>query len=169
MSVKRFTPAIETHHKSGLESPVMVENKVGGYCRIDDYQKLEDASAALKEENEAFRQERKDLIGELHRLALVEQSLKARVAELEEENTELRVDLAKLKDRDVQAIANKICRQIPSGYEIRLCMENGAGYVELYTPNNDSDRSDFDCGIYSQLVCALEVAEELSEEPVNEG
>ncbi len=35
------------------------------------------------------------------------------------------------------AAANEICRDIPTGYEIRLCMENGAAWVTLH--NSDGD------------------------------
>lgn len=69
MSVKRFD-----HSEVGAF--YFGENEGGRYVGYSDY-------AALKEENDVFREERKDLIGELHRFALTEQALKARVAELE--------------------------------------------------------------------------------------
>jgi hypothetical protein len=31
----------------------------------------------------------------------------------------------------LQDVANKICEHLPEGFELRLCMENGAAWIEL--------------------------------------
>ena len=35
----------------------------------------------------------------------------------------------------MQEVANNVCQHLPEGYEIRLCMENGSGWVELWNPD----------------------------------
>lgn len=96
-------------------------------------------------------------------------ALKEEVKILTAENELLEDRVSELEAREIDAIANKICEHLPKDYEIRLCMEKDSGWVELHCPDSDNDRHDFECSIYSQLLCALEVAEDLSKEPANEG
>ena len=37
----------------------------------------------------------------------------------------------------VHSMANAVCRHLPEGYELRLCMENGAAWVDLRNPDGD--------------------------------
>ena len=56
-------------------------------------------------------------------------------------------------------VINKICGQLPDGFMINLCMENGAAWVELITPS--SITKDIDGGgqtIIEQLNDALCIA-----------
>ena len=37
----------------------------------------------------------------------------------------------------IDTVANEICRDIPDGYELRLCMERGAAWVTLHDEEGD--------------------------------
>jgi hypothetical protein len=37
----------------------------------------------------------------------------------------------------LQDVANKICQHLPAGFELRLCMESGAAWVELSDDHGD--------------------------------
>ena len=37
----------------------------------------------------------------------------------------------------IDTVANEICRDIPDGYELRLCMERGAAWVTLHNEEGD--------------------------------
>ena len=57
-------------------------------------------------------------------------------------------------------LINKICKQIPPGYEIKLHMENGAAWVTLVNANDDDITlpDSADMTIIEQLNDALCVA-----------
>lgn len=63
----------------------------------------------------------------------------------------------------LKEIAEKICKEIPEGYEINLCMENGSGYVELW----DIDQLDLpdsaDLTLEEQLLYALEASKKYAD------
>lgn len=60
----------------------------------------------------------------------------------------------------IDTVANAICRDIPDGYELRLCMERGAAWVTLH--NEDGDVIELpdaaDKTLAEQLAEALQVA-----------
>ena len=37
----------------------------------------------------------------------------------------------------IETVANHVCRLLPPGWELRLCMENGAAWVTLHNPDGD--------------------------------
>ena len=37
----------------------------------------------------------------------------------------------------IDTVANEICRDIPDGYELRLCLERGAAWVTLHNEEGD--------------------------------
>jgi hypothetical protein len=39
--------------------------------------------------------------------------------------------------KTLQEIANRVCGELPVGWELCLNMENGAGWVKLYNPDGD--------------------------------
>lgn len=57
-------------------------------------------------------------------------------------------------------VANAVCKHIPAGCEIRLCMENGAAFVTLTTKDGryaelpDSADKSLEEQIKDALVCA---------------
>jgi hypothetical protein len=42
-----------------------------------------------------------------------------------------------IKEDKLEEMINKICGQLPEGWEINLCMENGAAWVELISQNGN--------------------------------
>ena len=50
---------------------------------------------------------------------------------------------------DLQSLANAACRHLPEGWMINVCMENGAGWVELHDP--DGKEADFSCDVEKTL------------------
>lgn len=90
------------------------------------------------------------LIDAANEIATLRQQLaksEARVAELEEES--------------LQAIANKVCGELPGGWVINLCMENGAAWVEAIKPSGytiDIDRADL--SLVEQIGEAMRLADE---------
>jgi hypothetical protein len=38
---------------------------------------------------------------------------------------------------EIQTVANKVCGQVPEGWEVQLCMERGAAWVTLRNPDGD--------------------------------
>jgi len=68
-------------------------------------------------------------------------------------------------------MANTVCRDIPDGYEVQLCMENGAGYVTLTTKDGQyaSLPDSADKGLEEQINDALEVAKEHARRLAGEG
>ena len=38
----------------------------------------------------------------------------------------------------VLELANHVCRHLPDGWELRLCMEKGAAWVTLHNPDGDT-------------------------------
>ena len=37
----------------------------------------------------------------------------------------------------VQAMANRVCKHLPEGWQLDLCMERGAAWVQLSNPDGD--------------------------------
>lgn len=69
--------------------------------------------------------------------------------------------VAELDAESVQAVANKVCGELPEGWVISLCMENGAAWVEAIKPSGytiDIDRGDM--SMVEQIDEALRVADE---------
>ena len=68
------------------------------------------------------------------------------------------------KEGKVEEVINKICGQLPEGFMINLCMENGAAWVELITPSGITKDIDGGCQtIIEQLNYALCIATGLIE------
>lgn len=43
----------------------------------------------------------------------------------------------------VLALTNAVCKHLPEGWQIHICMENGSAYVDLYDPRgHDVDLPD---------------------------
>lgn len=59
-------------------------------------------------------------------------------------------------------VVNEVCGELPLGWELRLCMERGAAWVELVNPEGDAvDLPDAaDLSIEEQIREALGVAQE---------
>jgi hypothetical protein len=69
--------------------------------------------------------------------------------------------LEQAQDESVQAVANKVCGELPEGWVINLCMENGAAWVEAIKPSGytiDIDRGDL--SLAEQVGEALRLADE---------
>ena len=69
--------------------------------------------------------------------------------------------VAELEPESVQAVANKVCGELPEGWIINLCMENGAAWVEAIKPSGytiDIDRGDL--SLAEQVGEALRLADE---------
>lgn len=59
----------------------------------------------------------------------------------------------------LQRIANRVCGEIPEGWELNLCMENGAGDIELIDPEGDSiDIDSPDSSLADKIDIALALA-----------
>ena len=41
------------------------------------------------------------------------------------------------EDHSVDGLANGVCRALPEGWELRLCMERGAAWVTLHDPEGE--------------------------------
>ena len=66
---------------------------------------------------------------------------------------------------EINEIAETICRDLPEGFEVILCLENGYGGIKLLCPEGRyRDCDDPDMPINEQLIHALRMAEELSRE-----
>lgn len=37
----------------------------------------------------------------------------------------------------VNSLGNSVCKDLPEGWQVLLCMERGAGWVDLLNPNGD--------------------------------
>lgn len=62
---------------------------------------------------------------------------------------------------EVQAVANMVCGELPEGWVINLCMENGAAWVEAIKPTGytiDIDRADL--SLVEQIGEAMRLATE---------
>ena len=57
-----------------------------------------------------------------------------------------------------QAIANKVCRDIPNRFTVCIVLEKDAGYVELWRGNHERFELDCDGGIEDQIENAMAVA-----------
>lgn len=86
--------------------------------------------SALKAENELFLKQRQQVENKLA-------STQANLISVYDENRALKARVAELEAQSVQTVANRICEEMPTGYEMRLHMENGAGWVELSSTNKD--------------------------------
>lgn len=78
-----------------------------------------------------------------------------------DEITTLRQQLEQAQAESVQAAANKVCGELPEGWVINLCMENGAAWVEAIKPSGytiDIDRGDL--SLVEQIDEALRLADE---------
>ncbi len=76
-----------------------------------------------------------------------------------DEITTLRQQLEQAQAESVQAAANKVCGELPEGWVINLCMENGAAWVEAIKPSGytiDIDRGDL--SLVEQIDEALRLA-----------
>jgi len=101
--------------------------------------------AAAKEENERVRQANLHTMDVFEDMKAAKEKAEARVAELEQGS--------------LQAIANKVCGELPEGWVINLCMENGAAWVEAIKPSGytiDIDRADLTMA--EQVIEALKQA-----------
>lgn len=58
----------------------------------------------------------------------------------------------------IQAIANKVCRDIPDRFTVCIVLEKDAGYVELWRGNHERFELDCDGGIEDQIENAMAVA-----------
>tara|TARA_R100000655_G_scaffold110133_1_gene168095 strand:- start:12631 stop:13074 length:444 start_codon:yes stop_codon:yes gene_type:complete len=76
---------------------------------------------------------------------------------------------AELQAESVQAIANKVCGDLPDGWEINLCMENGSGWVEAIKPSGYTIEIDGgDLSLVEQINEAMRQAlESQSDQPEN--
>lgn len=71
----------------------------------------------------------------------------------------LEKDLNGALAESVQAVANKVCGDLPDGWEINLCMENGAAWVEAIKPSGYTiDIDGGDLSLVEQINDALEQA-----------
>jgi hypothetical protein len=77
------------------------------------------------------------------------------------EITTLRQQLEQAQAESVQAAANKVCGELPEGWVINLCMENGAAWVEAIKPTGytiEIDRADL--SLVEQIGEAMRLATE---------
>lgn len=101
--------------------------------------------ADAKKENERVRQANLHTMDVFEDMKAAKEKAEARVAELEQGS--------------LQAIANKVCGELPEGWVINLCMENGAAWVEAIKPSGytiDIDRADLTMA--EQVIEALKQA-----------
>ena len=63
-------------------------------------------------------------------------------------------------------IINKVCKELPTGFEIRLYMENGAAWIEMFYLRCTVD---YDPGDSSLLSKQLEEALNFAKKCTNEG
>lgn len=78
-----------------------------------------------------------------------------------DEITTLRQQLEQAQAESVQAAANKVCGELPEGWVINLCMENGAAWVEAIKPTGytiEIDRADL--SLVEQIGEAMRLATE---------
>ncbi len=67
---------------------------------------------------------------------------------------------------DIQAVASRVCGQIPEGWEVQLCMERGAAWVTLRDTNGDFHPlpDSADKSIEEQINDALDTATRVFED-----
>jgi len=59
----------------------------------------------------------------------------------------------------LQELANRVCRDLPDGMEIQLCMENGAAYIDLISPRIEVDFEECpDSSLSARIEDALQKA-----------
>jgi len=59
----------------------------------------------------------------------------------------------------LQELANRVCRDLPDGMEIQLCMENGAAYIDLISPHIEVDFEECpDSSLSARIEDALQKA-----------
>lgn len=74
----------------------------------------------------------------------------------------LRARVAELEFESLQVVANKGCGELPQGWVINMCMENGAAWVEVINPSGytiDIDRAGL--SLTEQVSEALSLADEI--------
>ena len=87
----------------------------------------------------------------------------AAVAELEA----LRQERDGLLKRDINAIAHRICGEIPDGFYIELILENGSGWVSLMHKDEQVDIDMADWNIAEQFNVAMQCVDELAKDQGN--
>jgi len=103
---------------------------------------------AISGEIEALKAANRDLQDWFDDARATAEQAQARVAELEAES--------------LQAVANKVCGELPEGWVINLCMENGAAWVEAIKPSGYTIEIDgADLTLENQVMEALNQASEL--------
>ena len=103
---------------------------------------------AINGEVEALKAANRDLQDWFDDARATAEQAQARVAELEAES--------------LQAVANKVCGELPEGWVINLCMENGAAWVEAIKPSGYTIEIDgADLTLENQVMEALNQASEL--------
>lgn len=76
----------------------------------------------------------------------------------------LRKERDELLKRDINAIANRICGEIPDGFYIELILENGCGVVSLMHKDEQVDIDMADWNIAEQFDVAMQCVDELAKE-----
>jgi len=110
-------------------------------------EQLENANRELREENERVRQANLHTMDVFEDMKAAKEKAEARVEDLESES--------------LQAVANKVCGELPEGWIVGLYMENGAAWVEAIKPSGytiDIDRSDL--SLVEQIGEAMRLADE---------
>jgi hypothetical protein len=61
---------------------------------------------------------------------------------------------------DLTQLFNLVCRDLPDGYEMQICLENGAAYVTMTDSNGNHVclPDSTDKSIHEEIMCALNVA-----------
>lgn len=75
---------------------------------------------------------------------------------LEQERDELRRRVAELERYHVQAIAHRICGEIPERFHIEMVLENGAGCVSLFHDGKPVEIDMADWNIAEQFDVAMQ-------------
>ena len=67
-------------------------------------------------------------------------------------------------ERDINAIANRVCGDIPEDFEMQLYMENGYGGIELFHKGNRVEIDMADWKIHEQVDVAFQCIAQIIEE-----
>ena len=69
--------------------------------------------------------------------------------------------------QNINAIANRVCGEIPEGFSMLLCMENGYGGIELFHKGDRVEIDMADWKIHEQVNVALQCIAQIIEEQGN--
>ena len=94
-------------------------------------------------------------------------NLRAAADKIEQERDQSRAMVAELESKDINAIANRVCGDIPEDFVMQLYMENGYGGIELFHKGERVEIDMADWKIHEQVNVAFQCIAQIFEEQGN--